>query len=127
MWKELLAAVHFVKHFRHFLYRRRFVIRTDHSSLQWLLPFKNSEGQLVRWLQVLGSYDMTIKHRPGTQHRNADALSRIPCKQYEFRENWDSPTGQMKVDKAETEKKFGSEDLESDIKKLQESDEDTCK
>ena len=116
--------MHFVKHFRHFLYGRRFVIRTDDSSLQWLLRFKTPEGQLARWLEVLSSYDMTIKHRPGTQHRNADALSRIPCKQCGFREDWNSPTGQIKVVKVEAEKNFGSEDLESDIKKLQESDED---
>ncbi|CAG2249601.1 Retrovirus-related Pol polyprotein from transposon 17.6,Retrovirus-related Pol polyprotein from transposon 297 [Mytilus edulis] len=46
--KELLAVVHFVKHFRHFLYGRTFVVRTDHSSLQWLMNFKNAEGQLAR-------------------------------------------------------------------------------
>ena len=30
--KELLAVVHFVKHFRHFLYGRPFIVRTDHSG-----------------------------------------------------------------------------------------------
>ncbi|CAC5401135.1 Retrovirus-related Pol polyprotein from transposon 297,Retrovirus-related Pol polyprotein from transposon 17.6 [Mytilus coruscus] len=88
--QELLAVVHFVKHFRHFLYGRRFIIRTDHSSLQWLIRFKNPEGQLARWLEVISSYDMVIKHRPGTQHRNADALSRIPCKHCGFVENWEA-------------------------------------
>ncbi|CAC5410703.1 unnamed protein product [Mytilus coruscus] len=82
--KELLAVVHFVKHFRHFLYGRTFVVRTNHSSLQWLMNFKNAEGQLARWLEVLSSYNMKIKHRPGNQHRNADALSRMPCKQCGF-------------------------------------------
>jgi hypothetical protein len=57
------------------------IMRTDHGSLRWLLSLKNPEGQLARWLQVLSSYDMTIVHRPGRQHRNADALSRIPCRQ----------------------------------------------
>ena len=79
--KELLAVVHFVKYFRHYLYGKEFTVRTDHGSLRWLTNFKNPEGQLARWLEVLSSYSMKIEHRPGRQHRNADGLSRIPCKQ----------------------------------------------
>ena len=56
-------------------------MRTDHGTLRWLLNFKNPEGQVARWLETLSAFDMKIEHRPGTQHRNADALSRIPCKQ----------------------------------------------
>jgi hypothetical protein len=33
---------------------------------------------------------MTIIHRPGRQHRNADALSRIPCRQCGFDPNWEN-------------------------------------
>ena len=32
--KELLALVNFVKYFRHYLYGRKFIARTDHSSLR---------------------------------------------------------------------------------------------
>ncbi|XP_055997862.1 uncharacterized protein LOC130047262 [Ostrea edulis] len=46
--KELLAIVHFVKYFRHYLYGKPFLIRTDHSSLRWLLKKRDSEGQLAR-------------------------------------------------------------------------------
>ena len=79
--KELYAVVFFVKYFRHFLYGKNFLVRTDHSSLRWLLNFKNPEGQLARWLEVLSSFDMKIEHRPGRLHGNADGLSRRPCKQ----------------------------------------------
>ena len=79
--RELLAIVHFVKQFKHYLYGRKFLIRTDHGSLRWLMNFKSPEGQLARWLEVLNSYSFDIQHRPGKQHGNADALSRIPCKQ----------------------------------------------
>lgn len=79
--KELLAVVNFVKHFKPYLYGRKFTVRTDHGSLRWLLNFKNPEGQIARWIETLGSYEMHIEHRPGTQHRNADALSRLPCNQ----------------------------------------------
>jgi hypothetical protein len=68
--KELLAVVHFVKHFRHFLYGKTFTVRTDHSSLRWLMNFKNAEGQLARWLEVLSSYNMTILSQNGiTTHK----------------------------------------------------------
>jgi hypothetical protein len=33
---------------------------------------------------------MTIVHRSGRQHRNADALSRIPCRQCGFDPNWEN-------------------------------------
>lgn len=76
--KELLAVVRMVRHFRHYLLGRHFVVRTDHSSLQWLMNFRNPQTQLARWLEELGQYNMTIVHRPGKQHQNADGLSRIP-------------------------------------------------
>ena len=79
--KELLAVVHFVKHFKHYLYGKEFLIRSDHGSLRWLFKFKNPEGQLARWLETLSAFKFQIEHRPGVQHRNADALSRVPCRQ----------------------------------------------
>ena len=78
--KELLAVVNFTKYFKHYLYGKQFTVRTDHSSLRWLLNFKNPEGQLARWIEALGNFEMKIEHRPGKQHSNADALSRLPCK-----------------------------------------------
>ena len=81
--KELLAVITYVKHFRHYLYGREFRVRTDHSSLRWLMNFKDPEGQWARWLETLAMFNMKIEHRPGTQHRNADSLSRKPCKKCE--------------------------------------------
>ncbi|KAL5505863.1 hypothetical protein EMCRGX_G007400 [Ephydatia muelleri] len=43
--------------------------------------FKEPEGQLARWLERLEEYDFSVIHRRGSQHSNADALSRGPCKQ----------------------------------------------
>jgi hypothetical protein len=76
--KELLAIVVFTRRFRHYLLGRHFVTRTDHGSLTWLCRFKDLSGQLGRWLEELSQYDMTIVHRAGTKHVNADSLSRIP-------------------------------------------------
>ena len=77
-YRELLAVVHFVRQFRHYLWGRPFLIRTDHSSLVWLKSFKSPEGILARWLSVLDTFDFTLEHRKGSHHVNADAMSRKP-------------------------------------------------
>ena len=79
--KELLAVVRFTNHFRHYLLGSEFLVRTDHHSLIWLMNFKKLEGQLARWHEELSRFAMTVQHRPGKQHQNADALSRIPVKE----------------------------------------------
>ena len=76
--KELLACVVFVQQFSHYLMGKKFRIRTDHSSLQWLLNFRNPSGMLARWLEILGNYQFDILYRPGSQHTAADAMSRRP-------------------------------------------------
>lgn len=74
--KEMLAVVWFVRYFRPYLYGREFIVRTDHSSLRWLYNFWEPEGQVARWLQVLGEYNFVVVHREGKRHGNADGLSR---------------------------------------------------
>ena len=77
--KELLAVVAAVKTYHHYLCGSKFLVRTDHGAFKWLLKFRNPEGQLARWLELLGTYDFDIQHRSGICHGNADALSRRPC------------------------------------------------
>ncbi|XP_063963171.1 uncharacterized protein LOC135156056 [Lytechinus pictus] len=76
--RELLAVVRFTRQYRHYLLGKPFTVRTDHGSLTWLMNFREPQGQLARWLEELGQYDMAVEHRPGKKHQNADALSRIP-------------------------------------------------
>ena len=75
--KELLAVVTFTKKFRQYLLGRQFRIRTDHAALQWLKRTPEPIGQQARWLEILKEFNYTIEHRPGRQHSNADALSRV--------------------------------------------------
>ena len=76
--KELLAVVAAIGQIHHYLYGRRFRVRSDHASLQWLMRFKNPEEQTARWLQRMQEYDFEVVYRAGKNHVNADALSRIP-------------------------------------------------
>ena len=79
--KELLAVMFGLKKFRHYLLGRHVKIRTDHAALKWVMAFREPEGQVARWLQVLDTYDYDVEHRPGRLHGNADGLSRVPCRQ----------------------------------------------
>ena len=76
--RELLAVVAFCHHFKHYLLGRKFLLRTDHSSLPWLFRFKSPQGQLARWLEEVSQYSFKVEHRAGKSHVNADAMSRIP-------------------------------------------------
>jgi transposase InsO family protein len=77
--KELLAIIKAVKHFRNYLYGRKFIIRTDHAPLTWLLRSTVNHGQVGRWLNFMSEYDYEIKYRGGLKHGNADGLSRQTC------------------------------------------------
>ena len=81
--RELLAIVVYTKKFRHYLYGGNFTLRTDHSSLCWLLNFKDADGMMGRWmssLSELGIVNTQIEHRSGVKHINADCLSRRPIR-----------------------------------------------
>ncbi|KAL5477031.1 hypothetical protein EMCRGX_G023770 [Ephydatia muelleri] len=90
--REILALVWVTHHFRPYLYGHKFVLRTDHSALQWLHNFKEPEGQTARWLEQLAEYNYRVVHRPGRHHTNADSLSRMPCKQCGLSEASDGDT-----------------------------------
>ena len=79
--RELWAVVHFVWKYRYRLHGRRFILRTDHSALQWLFNFEDLSGKIGRWVSKLNQFSMVIMYRPGKNHTNADALSRMPTQQ----------------------------------------------
>ena len=79
--REMLALVWGSRHFRPYLYGRKFLLRTDHNSLRWLHNFKEPEGQVARWLETMAEFQYEVIHRPGKQHCNADSLSRGQCRQ----------------------------------------------
>ena len=79
--RELLAVVHFVGAFRPYLYGRFVTIRTDHASLKYLKTLNNPDDQFARWLQVLEETYYKIEVRKGSEHVNADAMSRLPVEE----------------------------------------------
>lgn len=85
--KELLAVVHALKSFHHYLYGQPVLLRTDNAAVSWMKNLKQPTGQVARWLELLGTYNLNVTHRPGIQHRNADALSRAPCSKCSKQQN----------------------------------------
>ncbi|VDI60870.1 Hypothetical predicted protein [Mytilus galloprovincialis] len=97
--KELFAVFTFINQYRHYLLGARFVLRTDHGSLQWLLNFKDPQGQVARWLEVLSRYNFEIKQRAGKNTRtqilflrkNVEGTTDATCQQYlETEYDWDN-------------------------------------
>jgi hypothetical protein len=78
--KELLAVVLSLRHFHPYVYGQKLLLRTDNAAVSWMRNLKLPTGQMARWLQELGTYNLEVTHRPGKKHSNADALSRMPCK-----------------------------------------------
>lgn len=73
--KEFLAIVWAVKHFRPYLYGRKFKLYTDHQPLTYSLT--NTNNRIVRGKLALEEFDYEIIYKPGKQNTVADALSRI--------------------------------------------------
>jgi hypothetical protein len=74
--RELIGLVQAVRHWRPYLWGRRFLVRTDHYSLKFLLDQRLSTAPQHQWLSKLFGFDFTIKYRPGRLNSAADALSR---------------------------------------------------
>ena len=74
--KECLGIVAAVKHFDVHLVGRPFEIIIDHRALQYLNTMRNSNPRLTRWALALQPFEFVVKHKPGSQHGNADGLSR---------------------------------------------------
>ncbi|MCP3665190.1 MAG: hypothetical protein GY696_22275, partial [Gammaproteobacteria bacterium] len=63
--RETLACVWAMEHFNHFLFGRKFTLRTDQSSLQTLLTRfgeTRSSRRISRWYDRMRHYDYDVLH-----------------------------------------------------------------
>ena len=75
---ELLAVIFFLQYFKYYLLHRPFILRTDNRALTWIRSLDSPTGKILRWLEILASFEFTVQHRKGTLHGNADSLSQAP-------------------------------------------------
>ena len=63
--------------FRDYLYYGKCDVETDNNPLTYVLSTAKLDATGHRWLADLSNFSFTIKYKPGSQNRDADALSRI--------------------------------------------------
>ncbi|GJU32289.1 putative reverse transcriptase domain-containing protein [Tanacetum coccineum] len=73
---EFAAVVFALKIWRHYLYGVKFIIYTDHRSLQYFLEKKDPNMRQRRWIDLLKDYDCEIRYHLGKENVVTDALSR---------------------------------------------------
>nr|GFA95123.1 putative reverse transcriptase domain-containing protein [Tanacetum cinerariifolium] len=73
---ELGAVVFTLKIWRHYLYRTKCTVFTDHKILQHILDQKELNMRQRRRLELLSDYDCDIRYHQGKANVVADALSR---------------------------------------------------
>ena len=74
--KELMAVIMAVQRWRYYLLGHKFVIKTDHEALKYLMEQKLTTLLQHKWLSKLLGYDYTVVYKKGKDNLVADALSR---------------------------------------------------
>ena len=73
---EMYAVFYFVEKFHSYLAGREFTLRVDNQALSWLKTYSMDQAMIGRWIARLDQYHFKTIHRPRTQHRNVDGLSK---------------------------------------------------
>nr|GEX39023.1 putative reverse transcriptase domain-containing protein [Tanacetum cinerariifolium] len=69
------AVVQAVKHWRHYLFHKEFVLFTDQNSLRHIRTQDNVTHKYGRWLAFLEKFTFVVKYKTGVSNRVVDALS----------------------------------------------------
>jgi hypothetical protein len=73
---ELVAVVHALKIWRHYMIGNKCKIFTNHKSLKYIFMQKELNLRQRRWLELIKDYDLEIQYHPGKANVVVDALSR---------------------------------------------------
>ena len=73
---EMYAGFYFIENFHSYLAGREFTLRVDNQALSWLKTYSMDKAKIGRWIARLDQYHFETIHRPRTQHRNVDGLSK---------------------------------------------------
>jgi hypothetical protein len=73
---ELVAIVHALRMWRHYLMGKKFELRTYHIGLKYLFEQPTLNARKTRWLEFLSEYDFDIKQIKGKENKVFDTLCR---------------------------------------------------
>ena len=74
--RELIGLVLAIRYWRPYLWGRRFLVRTDHFSLKFLLDQRLATIPQHHWVGNLLGFDFSVEYKAGSTNTVADALSR---------------------------------------------------
>jgi len=76
--KEMLAIIHALEEWRHFLEGARHPVEiwTDHKNLEYFMTAKKLNRRQARWSLYLARFDFKLTHHPGRSMGKPDTLSR---------------------------------------------------
>jgi hypothetical protein len=74
--RELIGLVLAIRHWCPYLWGRRFLVRTDHYSLKFLLDQRLATIPQHHWVGKLLGFDFSVEYKVGNTNTVADALSR---------------------------------------------------
>jgi len=75
--KEILAVVWALFMLRPYVQGTRFIVRTEHSALRWMLHMDGAHGRLARWRLRLSEFECLVETRAGAAHHAAETMSRL--------------------------------------------------
>ena len=73
--KELLAVIHALDSWKHYLLGNPFIIRTDHQSIKYFMSQTKLSDKQMRWAHFLSQFHFHIAHIPDEHNTVVDALS----------------------------------------------------
>ena len=80
--KEMMAVVHFLEIWKHYLLGIKFVVVTDNVANTYFKTQKKLTPKQARWQEFLVEFDFSWVHRLRSQNHVADALSKKKVKTF---------------------------------------------
>lgn len=86
---EFYAIVWAVQNWRHYLFRKEFILFSDHEALKHLSSQSSLSAKHAKWSNFLQQFTFVVKHVSGASNRVVDALSRRTLQLTEMRASVD--------------------------------------
>ncbi|KAJ7951826.1 Ty3/gypsy retrotransposon protein [Quillaja saponaria] len=74
--KEMLAVIHCLRVWRHYLLGSKFIVKTDNTGVSHFFTQPKLTPKQGRWHEFLAEFDFEFEHKAGKSNQAADALSR---------------------------------------------------
>ena len=73
----MLAVVHAINKFRHYITGYEFFVHTYHSTIRYIMNKPITHGRITRWLLLLQEFNIIFIDQLGKENQVAEFLSRF--------------------------------------------------